>query len=403
MTFFRQFLRHPQQLWIRRVNFQVHLWTGVILALYVTMIGFTGSILVFGDELDRLFDPTPWPALDAKRQIADVAVVLHDLTARYPGMRIVSVMGPTAADPVFLSVLQRRRRITIASNPVTGQVLGEAPRRRSRLDWIYELHENLLARRPGRVVNGIGAIALLLLALTGLVNWWPGIQNWRRAVSVDFRRKWKRINFDLHSAAGFWGLAFIALWAISGIYFAWPDKVLAFVDRWSPVVNSLPPSVRVAPEGDIVPLDFASILKKAYAVDPGTQWKGIIFPGTRRSPLEILMSRAPGIGRDYEDTLYFNPYNGEYITTWQYGVNKSLGDWFIWLQIPLHFGTHWGMGIKCLWAVMGLVLPLLAVTGLLMYWNRVLGRRSKQLRKVAPDAFVASKKSDPQQSSLQPD
>jgi uncharacterized iron-regulated membrane protein len=210
---------------------------------------------------------------------------------------------------------------------------------------------------------------------------------------VDFRRKWKRINFDLHSAVGFWGLVFIGLWAISGIYFAWPDKVLTFVDRWSPVVNSLPPSVRVAPDIDIAPIDFDAMLRKAYAVDPGTQWKGVIFPGTRRSPLEMLMSRAPGIGRDYEDTLYFNPYNGEYITKWQYGVNKSLGDWFIWLQIPLHFGTHWGLGIKCLWAAMGLALPLLAVTGLLMYWNRVLGRRWKQLRTVAPSSLEAPKRS----------
>ena len=103
----------------------------------------------------------------------------------------------------------------------------------------------------------------------------------------------------------------------------------------------------------------------------------------------MLMSRAPGIGRDYEDTVYFNPYNGQYITTWQYGVNKSLGDWFIWLQIPLHFGTHWGLGIKCLWAALGLALPLLAVTGLLMYWNRVLGRRWKQLRQAVRPAGIS--------------
>jgi uncharacterized iron-regulated membrane protein len=367
----------------------------VILAIYVTLIGFSGSILVFGDELARLFDPSPWPAMNANGQTADVAVVLRDLRSRYPGMHIISVMGPTAAEPVFLSVLQRHRRITVASNPVTGQVMGEVPRRRSRLEWIYELHENLLARRTGRVVNGVGAMALLLLALTGVVNWWPGIQNWRRAMSVDFRRKWKRINFDLHSAVGFWGLVFVSLWAISGIYFAWPDKVLEYIDRLSPVVNALPPPVRVAPEIEAAPLDFDAILRKAYAVDPGTKWKGVIFPGARRSPLEMLMSRAPGIGRDYEDTLYFNPYNGEYITTWQYGVNKSFGDWFIWLQIPLHFGTHWGLGIKCLWAALGLALPLLAVTGLLMYWNRVLGRRWKQLRKASVGPFTGAKKSAP--------
>ena len=265
----------------------------MILAIYVTLIGLTGSILVFGDELTRLFDPSPWPAVDASRQMADVAIVVRDLRARYAGMHIISVMGPTKTEPVFLSVLQHHRRITVASDPVTGQVLGEMPRRRSRLDWVYELHENLLARRTGRVVNGVGAMVLLLLALSGLVNWWPGIQNWRRAMIVDFRRKWKRINFDLHSAVGFWGLAFVALWAISGIYFAWPAKVLAFVDRWSPVVNSLPPSVRVPPESDVAPLNFDSILKKSVCGRPGNAVEGRYFSrNPAKSPRNAHVTRA---------------------------------------------------------------------------------------------------------------
>ena len=269
--------------------------------------------------------------------------------------------------------------MTVACHPATGEVLGEVTRRPSKLEWVYDLHENLLARRTGRVVNGIAAGFLLLLALTGLVNWWPGLQNWRRALTVDFRRRWKRINFDLHSAIGFWSLAFVILWAGSGVYFAWPAKTLAFIDRLSPVVNARPPVITIDPNTEPARLDFHSLLAKANSTDPGTHWKGIVFPASRRSPLEMLMSRSPGIGRDYEDTLYFNPYNGQYISTWQYGVNKSLADWFIWLQIPLHFGTHWGMGIKCLWAALGLALPALAVTGLLMYWNRSLSKNWHRL------------------------
>jgi uncharacterized iron-regulated membrane protein len=274
-----------------------------------------------------------------------------------------------------MAVLQSRQRIAVACHAHTGEVLREVSHRASRLDWVYDLHENLLARRTGRVVNGTAAGFLLLLALTGAVNWWPGLQNWRRALTVDFRRKWKRINFDLHSAVGFWSVVFVVLWAGSGVYFAWPAKILAAVNQLSPIVNARPPVITVDANSEPARLDFQSILTKAYSVDPGTQWKGAVFPASRRSPLEMLMSRSPGIGRDYEDTLYFNPYNGAYIATWQYGVNKSLGDWFVWLQIPLHFGTHWGLGIKCLWSAFGLALPTLAVTGLIMYWNRWLSKK----------------------------
>jgi uncharacterized iron-regulated membrane protein len=95
------------------------------------------------------------------------------------------------------------------------------------------------------------------------------------------------------------------------------------------------------------------------------------------------MLRGGGTGREYEDIVYFNPYTGQYLATWKYGDNKSLGDWLVWSQVPLHFGTSWGLSIKIIWAAAGMVIPLLTVTGLLMNWNRVLRRKWKHLRKGA--------------------
>jgi uncharacterized iron-regulated membrane protein len=380
VSFVAQLLHHPRQLWIRRVNFQVHLWTGIILALYMVIIGATGAVLVFGLELSKFLDPNPWSGIVSNAPLADISQVIDILKVSYPRVHVVSLMAPAQTEPVFIATLQLNGRTTVAFHPATGQLLGEVHRRQSQLDWIYELHENLLSGRTGRVVNGVGAGALLLLALTGLVNWWAGLKKWPRAVRVDFRRAWRRLNFDLHSAIGFWSFGFLIVWATSGIYFAWPEKCFLLVNRFSPIVNAQPPAIRVDPEADITKLDFHAMLIKSQAVDPGTTWKGIIFPSSRRSPFQILRSRSPGIGRDYEDTVFFNPYNGQYISTWRYGVNKSLGDWIIWLQIPIHFGTHWGFAVKCLWAGAGLALPVLAVTGLLMYWNRVLSKRWRTLK-----------------------
>jgi len=39
-----------------------------------------------------------------------------------------------------------------------------------------------------------------------------------RKLEVEFRR----IQWDLHSALGFWSFPFIFIWAISGVYFAFP-------------------------------------------------------------------------------------------------------------------------------------------------------------------------------------
>ena len=54
LRFIARWLRQPQQTWLRRAIFQVHLWTGVALALYVVVLSLTGSVLVYRIELDRL-------------------------------------------------------------------------------------------------------------------------------------------------------------------------------------------------------------------------------------------------------------------------------------------------------------------------------------------------------------
>lgn len=380
MTFLQRCFRRPQQLAARRLNFQVHLWVGILLTLYLTVIGVTGSILVFRAELERICGLKPWQGVRAGEPVADIATVVENLRAAYPRSHIVSVMAPTEDDATFVAVLEGRRRTTVACGPADGKVLGEFSRRTNWLDLVRELHESLLAHRTGRILNGVGAAFLLLLNGTGLVIWWPGIRNWKRALKVDFQRNWRRINFDLHSSAGFWTILIVSFWALSGIYFAWPRQVFLSVNSFSPVITARPPAISVTPDNAVPEPDLRSLVERAHKIDPGTTLGGIAFPYSRRAPFGVLMRRGNSVGREYVDTVYFNPYSGAYISTWRYGVNQSLGDWIIWSQVPLHFGTYWGLGVKVVWSAAGMIIPLLAVTGLLMYWNRALRRKWKRRR-----------------------
>jgi uncharacterized iron-regulated membrane protein len=383
LGFVQRYFHRPQQLWVRRLNFQVHLWVGIIFTLYLLVIGITGSILVFRPELERLCGLKPWQTTRAKAPLADIVTVIENLTAAYPRYRIISVDAPTENNATFVAVLQGRRQITVGCGPTDGKVLGEFSRAANWLDVVDELHVSLLirSRGQGRMLNGIGAAFLLLLNATGLVIWWPGIRNWRRALMVDFRRNWRRINFDLHVSVGFWTILIASFWAVSGIYFGWPRQIFQFVNSISPVITARPPAISFTAGSSGSEPDLRSLIARAYAADPGTTLDGIAFPYGRRAPLGILMRRGSSVGREYVDTVYFNPYSGEYISTWRYGVNKSLGDWIVWSQVPLHFGTYWGLGVKIVWAAAGLAIPLLAVTGLLMYWNRALRRKWKTLRR----------------------
>jgi uncharacterized iron-regulated membrane protein len=103
----------------------------------------------------------------------------------------------------------------------------------SLIEWIVDLHENLLFGMNGRFVNGIGALCVIALCLSGAVIWWPGILDWRRALTLNWRAPFARFSWDLHSALGFWLFLFVLMWGTSGLYFAFPqpfNALFGFID-----------------------------------------------------------------------------------------------------------------------------------------------------------------------------
>ena len=47
MTVWERWVRHPKTVWLRRAVFQVHLWSGLGIGLYIVVISLSGSVLVY--------------------------------------------------------------------------------------------------------------------------------------------------------------------------------------------------------------------------------------------------------------------------------------------------------------------------------------------------------------------
>lgn len=235
MSFRRRLYTQPQALFLRKALFQVHLWLGLALGLYIVMLSLTGSALVLRGELDQAFE-TPRPAFEPDRRVLSSEELTSAALRVYPGYT-VSRLGDRVRrrNPVIEIWLDRgadhKERLL---NPYTGEDLGDAvtPGTRAIL-WLASLHDELLFSETGRFWNGIGSALVTVLCLTGAFIWWPGIKHWRRSMTVKWKAAWPRLNFDLHSAAGFWFFAIILIWAISGVYLAIPQPFGAVVDYFS--------------------------------------------------------------------------------------------------------------------------------------------------------------------------
>ncbi|HJN47016.1 MAG: hypothetical protein CL477_15415 [Acidobacteria bacterium] len=291
-------LRHPQGVWLRKALFQIHLWTGLGVGIYIVVVSVTGSVLVYRSELRQRFNPEPRLVEIAGPRLSDEGLVEVTLDL-YPDHAVEVWTNPD--DPTHAVTMSVRRggeaRQQQFFDPYTGDYLGNALPAGWRLTtWMLDLHDNLLAGETGRAVNGVGAILLALLSVTGAIIWWPGVQSWRRSVLVDWRANWRRLNWSLHSAFGVWTLLFLFMWGFTGIYLAFPEPFAAVFDY-------------------IEPLD--------------------------------------------EET--FDPRVGDTVLYW---------------FAYLHFGRFGGWSTKLAWALIGLIPPVMFVTGAVMWWNRVIRSRT---------------------------
>lgn len=318
MGVWERWVRQPQRVWLRRAAFQVHLWTGLAIGLYVVVLSLTGSVLVYRNELDRYL-ATPRVAFDEQRRALAGDELRAAAERAYAGWTVTELYegrttrraggrggrgGNRPPDPTASVIIERDgERKDRLFDPYTGQDLGDSTTSgQFFVLWLVRLHDELLLDRPdGPWWNGFLSLIFTVLVLTGAVVWWPGATRWKRSLTVKWSSGWRRFNWDLHSAAGFWLFLFMLMWGISGWYLGMPEPLTNFVDRISD------------PEG-------------VYGERPG----------------DVALT---------------------------------------WLT-RLHFGRWrepvWGPWLKAAWAVIGLVPAVMFVTGLVMWWNRVIRRRASR-------------------------
>ena len=217
---------------LRRVWFQIHLWIGLAAGLYIVMMSLSGSALVFRRELVQAFSPVQ-PSFDGDARMLSSDELRAAVLRAYSGYTVAHIGSVQRRSPVVeISLARDGETIDRVFNAYTGEDLGDPfPAGARALLWLADLHDDLLmGRGRGRFWNGIGSVLVTVLCVTGALIWWRGARAWRRATVVSWREPWPRLAFDLHSASGFWFLAMLLVWAVSGIYLSFPAPFTRAVD-----------------------------------------------------------------------------------------------------------------------------------------------------------------------------
>lgn len=369
----------------RRIVRQLHLWLGLILCIPLLLLGLTGSILVFQDELGSAFssrpampsgEPKPVSAIIAAAQgAAPAGAVFQGYAAGPPGepatVRFSRPRNGSAGGEA--PAMGPGDGIRISVDPVS--LATSKDESEGFLRQVANLHTSLLMRnRDGRQLVGWLGVVMLIMGISGLVNWFPRRYQWRNgswrtAFTVRRGANGYRFNRELHGAAGIWGLAVFIVVTFGGVQLSFPETVRTIVNVLMPArdLRGEAAALKITPQKGVAPMGVDDAVALARNEVPNADLRFIAMPARTDQPLRIAFSRIGQDRREPTVTVFVDPGARKVVATQdprQYSAGETLLAW----QHPLHAGQGAGLVWKWLVFLCGFLPVVFSITGVVMWW-----------------------------------
>lgn len=361
----------------------LHLWPSIVAGLIVVFVAFTGTLVVYGDEIIE------WSAGENALYVKPEGnrLMLNEVTAihkeNYPdeSCSYIIVNKDPNRSLIINSVNLKQRALTfIYMNPYTGQIL----KKDKTIGFFYtmaHLHSSLLMGEIGEWIVAIATIIFVLSTLTGIVLWWP--RRWNKAnINSSFKIKWKsrfkRLNYDLHNVLGFYTAIICFLLGTSGLLLFFGPMMNITVKafggegkNWFFILKDYPRDLEKTKDWEYA--NTNEMIDYAFTTYPD---KKIIriwtynYDNVTMYPF-YMGTRAGLKSEEAKEAIYFDKFSGKKLDT---GIKQQIFDKVdntIW---QIHMGQWFGQIGKFTTFISGLVGTTLPITGFLVWW----GRRKKK-------------------------
>lgn len=403
----------PARFDVRKVATAAHRYVGLAITVFLVVAGLTGSVLAFFHEIDAWWNPELWhaeaPSEDAK--MLDPLALRERLVEQLPEGSAVNMVKlkqtPGQAQNVYITLPESSsvKDNDFFVNPYTGELQGSrkfgdlSQGSKNLIPFLYKLHYSLGLGRVGITLFGIAALLWTLDCFVGAYLTFPprsrtqrqrlSLKRWSARWARSWllkTTKWYAAVFTWHRASGLW------LWGV----------LLCFA--WSAVALNLRKEVYRPLMSMVMPFDqsvYTRLKLDTPLETPKVQWEESLKQS--RKHLATLASEQ-NFEVYEEDRLRYIPSLGHYelrvhssldLSTYARtsiflnGTTGELGDFHSptgaalgntvteWL-LAIHFGAirALGVGYRVFVATFGVVLAVLALTGVTIWWRKWTRRRS---------------------------
>lgn len=366
--------------------FRWHLWLGLVTGAILFVVGGSGAVAAFIEEIDWLVTPALRANRPAGAAPASADAMLASVRAAYPGDRVtaLNLSGRPAFAHVAKVQSKARGNLDVFIDPASGRIKGDrvttAAYTSTLRNFIRQLHLRLLMGLWGRVFVGVFGVTLVVSSVTGLWIYRGWIKNvFRLRWQKGGRTRWS----DLHKLVGLWSLLFNLLVGLTGAVYGYENLAGQIRSHWlrareerpaatAKAAAARPPAARVRPADASLGVD--ALLQRAREEFPDLAVRNVLLPANPTAPV-VLRGDVPSalVMQSHvrrASFISFDPVSGQ-VRQRVDGRDATGWDRAYSAFDPLHFGYFGGMPTKVLWFFLGLAPSALAFTGAWLWWRRM--------------------------------
>ena len=378
----------------KKTLFQLHWFFGITAGLVLALMGITGATVSFQDELLNLLNPSVLKVEKLDSGVLPPAELVRKVEAiegKQVSMLWVGVDSDSAARIFFTPPPGERRGQLRYVDPYTGEYQGDA-NGQGFFNLMLQLHRFLAISQTGRQITGACTLMLIFFCLSGLYLRWPRkALNWRAWLTLDWAKKGRSFNWDLHAVAGTWCMIFYLMAALTGLSWSyeWYNKGLQKLFSDTPPHEQQRKGGRgqPGPAGPAPTADYEAIWASLQkAAGPGLSLYNVRMPPVAGQPATVFYLLKNSPHERAFNQIVLDPATGVIKKHERYD-DKSYKAQLLSSIYALHVGSYWGLTGRILVTVASLTMPLFFITGWLLYLDR---RRKKRQVKQARQGFAAT-------------
>jgi uncharacterized iron-regulated membrane protein len=352
---------------------KIHLWLGLAAAIFLVILGLTGSVMAFENDIAHWLHPNLFYVKAGARTLPEQALI-RMAERRIAPARVAAVQ--IFRQPNLARVMRTTDRRSVFVNPYDGSILGSV-RGGFSIDRVmanvHQIHLRLVpdlrmaprAAAAGKVVISFAGLMLCVLVPTGLILF----RRTRRA-TIKWNASWFRICFDAHHVIGVYGSLFLLITAFTGILIGFESGERAIYA----LTGSRPPApmteAQSLPVAGAAPVSADRAIEIAHGAIVNAALAGVLVPLTPKAVGTVLLRVPEETSENANGSVSIDQYSGQVLQVRNL-LADSPGYRLIRFNRSIHTGDIRGLPSHIVMSLSSLLLVVMVVTGIVIWLKKL--------------------------------